>query len=106
MTKYFAVCPEDGSLEWMDLKEDERGDVMGGVVNSLQENGEIQYSNKYMRLKDKKYLDLICRFCECPVIIIPFDVCDEEKRKEVFKMSPSERIQYARKFEIVESLDD
>ena len=97
---YFGICPEDGFTEWIDLKEENTEDETG-QINYLKEDGSIAFPNKYIRLKKKKYLDIICRLCECPVIIIPFEVCDVEERKRVFQMSPKEKIKYSQRFELL-----
>jgi hypothetical protein len=102
---YFCICPEDGQIEWYELNEEEEHSLDPSRVNYLKSDGNIAYSNAYKRLKDKEYLDIVCRFCECPVILIPFSVCNLEDRKKVFKMTKEERIKYAERFELLDNLD-
>jgi hypothetical protein len=75
-------------------------------LNYLKADGSIAYKNTYVRIKSKEYLDIVCSACESPVIIIPFDVCDLEQRKKVFKMAKKEKIKFASRFELLDSLDD
>ena len=104
--QYFAICPAEGRIEWIELAEDTLDDDNKGQVNYLKEDGTIAHPNEYIRLKKKDYIDIVCSICECPTVFIPFDVCDKEERKRVFKMQPEERIKYAERFEVLDSLDD
>lgn len=104
--QYFAICPDDGRIEWFELQEEDVYNPDSGRTNHLKPDGNVAYKNGYKRLKDKEYLDIVCSLCECPVIIIPFEVCDLEERKRVYKMKPEERIKYAERFELLDSLDD
>ena len=104
---YFAICPNCGNIEWLQLNEDfAYGEEESQKVNYLKIDGDIAYQNTYIKLKSKEYLDIVCKTCESPVITIPFEVCDIEQRQKVFKMNLAERILFAKRFEILESLDD
>lgn len=104
--QYFAICPDDGRIEWFELQEEDVYSPDSGRANYLKPDGNVAYKNGYKRLKDKEYLDIVCSLCECPVIIIPFEVCDLEERKKVYQMKPEERIKFAERFELLDSLDD
>lgn len=106
MIQYFAICPTDGQIEWFELNEEDINSVPGGRANYLKIDGTIAYPNEYVRLKKKDYIDIICSICECPAVLIPFDVCDLEQRKKVFIMTPTERIKFAERFELLDSLDE
>lgn len=106
MVQYFAICPADGRIEWFELHEDSIYDVNATKVNYLKVDGSIAYKNEYVRLKKKEYIDVICSICECTMVLIPFDVCELDQRKKVFLMTPTERIKFAERFELLDSLDE
>jgi hypothetical protein len=103
-SKFFGVCPIDGNIEWAELSE-ERDTDKTTRINYLKKDGSVAYKNKYVRLRNKEYLDIVCSICEAPVILIPFEVCLEEERIKVFEMSHEERIKFAERFELLDSLD-
>jgi hypothetical protein len=102
-SNYFAICPACGKTEWFELQEEDSQDY--SKVNYLKIDGTIAYPNVYIRLKNKKYMDIICTKDECPMILIPFDVCDIEQRKKVFIMTSKERTKFAARFELLDSLE-
>jgi len=102
---FFAICPADGNTEWIELCE-ENDTQEKGQVNYLKEDGTNAHPNVYVKLKKKDYLDIVCRFCECPTVLIPFEDCDEEQRKKVFNMPKEQKIKFAERFELLEGLDD
>jgi hypothetical protein len=102
---YFAICPQCGKIDWYELNEDIM-DWSGSKVNYLKPDGNIAYINEYVRLKKKGYIDIVCVADECPMVLIPFDVCPIEERKKIYYMSEAERIKYASRFEILDALDE
>jgi hypothetical protein len=103
--KYFAICKECGSIEWLELHEGLMDSEEKTKANYLKRDGSIAYKNRYVRLRNKDYLDIVCSICESPVVLIPFDVCNEEERQKVFNMEPEERVKFAERFELLDNLD-
>lgn len=104
--QFFGICPSCARLEFYELNEDGYDNQLSGKVNYLKSDGSMLMPNSYTRLKRKDYLDYICSFCECVMVIIPFDVCDLEQRKKVYKMNDEERKKFAERFELLDSLEE
>jgi hypothetical protein len=103
---YFGICPSCGKTEFFELNEDLLNWADNSRVNYLKSDGSMAYKNEYIRLKKKDYIDIVCSICECPMTIIPFDICDIKQRKEVYQMSKEERIKFAERFELLDSLEE
>jgi len=104
--QFFAICPNDGKIEWFELEESGSYNDSSTRCNYLKADGSIGYKNEYVRLKSLDYYDVICSKCECVMVLVPFDVCDIEERKRVFNMKPDQRVKFSERFEILDSLDD
>lgn len=109
--RYFAICRQDGGVEWFELYEDtsnaeEDYQQHETRVNYLRPDGSTKYLNKFVKSKDKTYLDIICPRCEAPMVLIPFSLVDEEERIRVFRMTEKERISFAEKYLILEGFED
>lgn len=107
---FFAICLNDGCTEWYELYEDDAKDFeyseKAPVANYLQSDGSVAHKNEFIRGKDKKYRDVVCSWCEAPMVLIPFNLVTQEERKNVFAMEIEDKIQFAKKYQIVENLDD
>lgn len=107
--KYFGICPLCGEAEWFELYEYSArygfSKDAKAVINSLKPNGDIVHVNEYSR-SNAKATDNICLHCECPVVLVPFDFCSADERIELYKMCGSDRIEFAEKFKLADSLSD
>jgi len=113
--RYFAICRNDGGIEWFELYEDtgeienEDYEYRGREtrMNYLKADGTIRYSNRFVKSKKKTYLDIICPKCEAPMTLIPFSMVeDKAERIRVFQMEPEDRIRFAEKYLMLEGFED
>jgi hypothetical protein len=111
--RYFAICRNDGGTDWYELYEndyrfiEENMPIRSSRVNYLRKDGSIKFPNKFIKNKDKAYLDVVCSKCEAPMTLIPFSMVDDvAERIRVFHMSDKDRITFAEKYLILEGLED
>lgn len=110
--KYFAICEECGSCEWVDYEldidfdenVDEDVDLSKTIINSLNEQGNINCHNSVAIAQVLEFNFLICADCENQLRAIPFDRVDEDTRIKVYNMNEEERIDWVKSHQIVEKL--
>lgn len=91
MEKFFCICEDCGSVEWIDDN---------GKGNSLEQEGEM-LENQDIYLSDK----LFCFECENPLKPISFNQIKKAQRKKIWKMGEKTRIKLVKSLKILNKIE-
>lgn len=89
--KFFCLCDEDGSIEWVDGN---------GESNTLEEDGDQLVEQDVWDFREG-----FCRICEKPLKPIMFKDISKKKRIEVYNMTNETRANWKKSLEIIDELE-
>jgi len=99
LEKYFCVCSECGSVDWMDGE---------GNSNALNDDGELINDNDKIAVSRKIMFgkEIFCHTCEKTLFPISFGEVTKKERIKIYKMNDEKRINWKKSLDIVNNLEE
>lgn len=115
--KFFAICPECGSNEWIEFN-----DLGNNTLNALNEYGEVVVPNDLIKLgysaivhkiiireknsrRSSYKRGLMCTQCEAPLFPVPFNDTNKALRRKIYFMSDSDKIKWINNYQTLQVLE-